>query len=212
MADIGGLSGMRFLAGLSVVLLSAACTSTRGPAHGPLVPSLAPSVSAGVGTGQSSAGVEGPGLLACAASIGSAPAAPPDLQVVLQDLALPTGMVLQASPSGESDPAARLYAKWGLVVRAGAVVDLQVAPGWEGRARIGWGNPASPSLSVHVPGCPQPSGPAQWLHFAGGYYVDQPACLPLIIRAGGQQARVFISVGVACPGQASPSSGASAAS
>jgi hypothetical protein len=149
--------------------------------------------------------------------MGAQPAAPPDREVLLGDIALPTGMRLETSPSGEVDPAARLFAKAGLVVRAGAVADVRVAPGWEDRARIAWGQqPLTPGLSVHVPACPVPcqyssctsSGrAAQWLTFAGGYFVDQPTCLPLIVDAGGRQTRVFISVGVACAGQ----TGASAA-
>jgi hypothetical protein len=212
MADIGWATVRCLLAGLLVVLVSAGCTSAREAARGSTTPPSPPAVSAGVGTGPSSPGVAGPGLLVCTQSIGAASAPPPDLRVVLKELALPTGMVLQTSPSGESDAAARLFAKWGLVVRAGVVVDLRVEPGWEGHARIGWGSPASPSVSVHVPGCPPPPGSAQWLHFAGGYYVDQPMCLPLIIRAGGQQVRVLIGVGVACPGQAALSSRALTAS
>jgi hypothetical protein len=114
-------------------------------------------------------------------------------------------MVLQTAPSGETDPAARLFAKWGLFARAGAVVDLRVAAGWEGHARIGWGQePLSPGIGVRVPACPRPSGPAQWLGFAGGYWVDQPTCLPLIVSANGEQTRVFISIGLPCTIPTSP--------
>jgi hypothetical protein len=150
-------------------------------------------------------------LLVCRSVISAQPAPPPDREVVLGDIGLPTGMVLTASPSGEADPAARLYAKAGLVVRAGAVADVRVAPGWEDRARIAWGQqPLTPGPGVHAAACPVPcqysrctsSGrAAQWLGFAGGFFVDQPICLPLIVDAGGKQARVFISVGVPCAGQ-----------
>jgi len=59
-----------------------------------------------------------------------------------------------------------------------------------------------------VPACPNPchystcTGPDQpeWLSFIGGYFVDQPACLPLIVTVQGKQTTVFISVGVTCPG------------
>ena len=126
-------------------------------------------------------------------------------------------MRLATSPSGEADPAARLYAKAVLAVPAGAVADVRVAPGWEDRARIAWGQqPLTPGLGVHAAACPVPcqyssctsSGrAAQWLGFAGGYFVAQPMCLPLIVDAGGKRARVFISVGVPCAGQTGASAG-----
>lgn len=115
----------------------------------------------------------------------------------MPNVAVPTLSVLQVGDSGEADPAARLFAKWGLVVRAGAAVDLQVGPGWEDRARIGWGSPAALATAVHVPACPGPSS-GQWLHFAGGTWVAQPACVPLIIRSQGQEAQVRLGVGVPC--------------
>jgi hypothetical protein len=106
--------------------------------------------------------------------------------------------VLQVAESGEADPAARLFAKWGLLVRSGAVVDLQVAPGWEDRARIGWGSPAAPAVSVYVPGCVSPTGQTHWLVFAGGTWVARAACVPLVVHSRGQVAQVNLGVGVAC--------------
>jgi hypothetical protein len=148
-------------------------------------------LSSGPGIASPSAGVSDAGLLVCRSVISAQPAPPPDLEVVLGDIALPTGMTLETSPSGEADPAARLYAKWGLAVRAGAVADVRVAPGWEDRARVAWGQqPLTLGLGVHVPACPVPcqystctssERASQWLGFAGGYFVDQPMCLPLIV-------------------------------
>ncbi len=100
----------------------------------------------------------------------------------MQNVAVPTAPVLQANASGETDPAVRLFAKWGLVVRTGAAIDLQVAPGWEDRALIGWGRQRVPTVSVHVPACPGPSAQAQWLGFAGGTWVAQPALCPFHSR------------------------------
>jgi hypothetical protein len=136
-------------------------------------------------------------LVSCGWSIAAQPEPPGDYRVVAQNVAVPTASILQANESGEADPAVRLFAKWGLVVRAGARVDLQVGPGWEDRARIGWGNPAPRGAAVHVPACPRPSaGP--WLAFAGGTWVAQPACVPLVVRSQGQEAQVGLGVGVPC--------------
>jgi hypothetical protein len=123
----------------------------------------------------------------------------PDYAVVAGDVALPTVPVLQVNPSGQPDPAARLFAKWGLVVRIGADVDIRVAPGWEQRARIGWGSAAIPAATTHVRACPPAGGQAGWLAFAGGSWVAKPVCLPLIINSGGRYAQVRLGVGVACP-------------
>jgi hypothetical protein len=139
----------------------------------------------------------GVGLVSCGWSIAAQPDPPASYRLVVPNVAVPTLSVLQVGDSGEADPAARLFAKWGLVVRAGAAVDLQVGPGWENRARIGWGNPAALATAVHVPACPGPSsGP--WLHFAGGTWVAQPACVPLIVRSQGQEAQMRLGVGVPC--------------
>ena len=43
-----------------------------------------------------------------------------------------------------------------------------------------------------------------WAAFAGGYRVDHPACVPVIVRAGGKEQQVHIGVGTACPGQQPP--------
>ena len=48
---------------------------------------------------------------------------------------------------------------------------------------------------------PTQSSPAQaWLGFAGGYWVRSPACVPVLVRAGGQTRQVHIGIGAPCPG------------
>jgi len=73
-------------------------------------------------------------------------------KVVLGRLALPTGNALQAGPSGESDPGARLFAKAGLVVKSGAEFELAVPRRWQGRLAIGWG-PMRRTVRLRVAGC-----------------------------------------------------------
>jgi hypothetical protein len=138
----------------------------------------------------------------CADAIDTIAVVPADLSAILDAVALPTRTTLQANPTNNSTPPLRLFAKQGLVVRTGSAVALSIGPGWEDRARIGWGSPGPrPAPRISVPACTGPSGGAvRWLSFAGGYYVDQPACLPLIVGVKGRQLQVFIGVGVACPG------------
>jgi len=154
-------------------------------------------------SGSDPSSAPGVGLVSCGWSIAARPDPPGDYRLAVPNVAVPTLSVLQVGDSGEADPAARLFAKWGLVVRAGAAVDIQVGPGWEDRARVGWGNPATPAAAVHVPACPGPSG-GPWLHFAGGTWVAQPACVPLIVRSQGQEAEVRLGVGVPCAFASSP--------
>ncbi|GIH17511.1 hypothetical protein [Rugosimonospora africana] len=137
------------------------------------------------------------GLVSCASSIAGLPDPPDDYRVVARNVAVPIASVLQVIDQGGADPAARLFAKWGLLVRAGAAVDLRVGPGWEDRARLSWGGAAVSATAVQVPACPAPSSSA-WLVFAGGTLVAQPACLPLIVRSQGQETQVRLGVGVPC--------------
>ena len=119
------------------------------------------------------------------------------------DVAVPDARVMSAHDSGEPDPAARLFAKWGLVVRAGSVVDLRVAPGWADRARIGWGN-GTPAATVTVHACPPEDGPAQWVAFVGGTWVAQAACVPLIVTSNGQTDHVNLGIGTPCDNTPTP--------
>jgi hypothetical protein len=137
----------------------------------------------------------GVGLVSCAWTIAGLPDPPRDYRVVAQNVAVPARSILQAGDPGEADPAVWLFAKWGLLVRAGAAVDLQVEPGWEDRASIGWGSPGPRGAAVHVPACPAPSS-STWLVFAGGTWVARPACVPLIVRSQGQEAQVRLGIGV----------------
>ena len=138
-----------------------------------------------------------PVTLACRDSIATPSQPDAGLTAVLGVVALPTtGTALQTAPSGE--PTGRLFAKAGLVVRAGSALDL-VVPAGVGLL-IGWGNPAPRTSHLVVASCPG----AGWLAFAGGYWVDHPACASLLVRVGGHQQRVSIGVGAACPGERPP--------
>jgi hypothetical protein len=143
-------------------------------------------------------------VLACDSFIdGNALAAP--LQVVLGVVALPVSPAypaLQTSLSGDGSGAPRLFAKTGLVIRPGTTFELIVPAPFADRLRIGWGSPGTPSHRVMVSNCPNPGG--GWLAYAGGYWIDHPACVPIIVRAGGKQQTVHIGLGTPCPGQRPP--------
>lgn len=119
-------------------------------------------------------------------------------------MAVPDAPVLSAEASGEADPAARLFAKWGLVVRAGTVVDLRVASGWQDKARLGWGGTGTPAAAVTVHACAPEGGQTQWMAFVGGTWVAQAACVPLIVTSNGQSDRVNLGIGVRCDKTTTP--------
>ena len=133
------------------------------------------------------AGGAGSDSVNCAHDIGGRP--PDDnFRLVLDAVALPTG-VLESHDSGEPG---RLFAKTGLLVRAGTAVELTVTtPG----VTIGWGSPGPEGTTIRVPACPSTNG---WLAFAGGYTVTEPACVALTVRAGGREQRAEVSVGARC--------------
>ena len=121
-------------------------------------------------------------------------------------VALPTsaaGRAIQVSDSGEATAPA-LFAKTGLLIRAGHAFDMDVPTHPGDRLAIGWGNVAfRPSARFAVPACPDRYGTG-WLAYPGGYWVDRPVCLPVTVRAGGREQVVHIGVGTACPGQQPP--------
>jgi hypothetical protein len=143
--------------------------------------------------------------LDCNGSIGAPTQPPTDYAVVFGLVGLPTSdrmrVALQTSASGDADPSARLFAKTGLLVKVDASLEL-VAPDESADAPwIGWGSPAKRTRRLIVGHCP---GSSQWHAFAGGFWVRNPGCMALLVRAGHQERRVTIGVGAACPGQLPP--------
>jgi hypothetical protein len=137
-------------------------------------------------------------VLDCNTAVAARGAPSDGWSTVLSQVALETGITLQANPSGESDPHAALFAKSALMIAAGAEVTLSVPDDWVGRLTIGWGGPAPRALNFHVPKCPAPVAPSQWLVFPGGFWVDTPACVPVVVRRGTAQETVHLAVGAAC--------------
>lgn len=128
------------------------------------------------------------------------------MSVVLGVVALPASphmrRALQTALTGSRDQAARLFAKEGLVVRAGARFELIVPTRLRNRLSIGWGNAGEGHVgsTISVTGCPG----GKWLDFAGGYWVHSTMCAPLIVETDGRRRRVWIGIGKGCPGQLPP--------
>jgi hypothetical protein len=187
---------MRIWARLAVatIVLATGCTpaapSTRpGPSATP--PSTTPPTVAA----STIPAPTGTGTVNCDHSIAHLKTPSPGTRTVLGVVALP-GRVL--SPVRDQD--GWLWAKQGLEVRAGAVVEIVVAPAAAGHAKMGWGSPAEPGGRLTVTGCPTTGcvGGCDWLAFAGGYWVDAPRCVPLVIRSGGREERIGVAVGTPC--------------
>jgi hypothetical protein len=151
-------------------------------------------------------------VLPCNDAIGSVATPLAGDKVIFDSVALPTARALQATRASLTDPTAGLFAKDGLLIKRGATFDLVVPDEWTGRLKIGWGSPGEQTKHLRVPGC-QPhttlnqlrdSDP--WVAYAGGYWIDRPACVKVLVEAGQQTQAVSIGVGIACPGQTAPPS------
>jgi hypothetical protein len=152
-------------------------------------------------------------VLQCQDLVGSEAELPSGYAIVLDRVALPTGRALQVDRSGQSDSAARLFAKDALRIRRGLSFDLVVPDTWRGRLSVHWGFSTANAKRIshlRIPGC-RPTGPInqireqdEWLVYAGGYWVRDPACVSLLVRAGQTEQTIQIGVGAPCPGQAPP--------
>jgi hypothetical protein len=194
---VGGPTAVLLAAGV----LLAACTDQHS--EDPVGRGAAPPSTGGSSAARSSSGVAESTTLICANSIdGSAP--PDDYTVVHDAVALPGSPRYAALQAAPTQGLPELFAKTGLVVRAGVAAEIDVLDSMGPRVGIGWGNgPAVPSRHFVVPACPDLEGTG-WLAYPGGYWADAPLCLPLDVRVGDAVQRVEIGIGTACPGQAPP--------
>jgi hypothetical protein len=188
-------------------MLLAACTSGTGrPGNGKTRPPTTPghTTARPDGLSTSAATPAAESALDCGSFIGNNARAAP-LQVVLGVVALPTSPgypALQTSLSGDGNGPLRLFAKTGLSIRPDTTFELIIPARFTSQLSIGWGMPGTPSHRVLVDNCASSGG--GWLAYAGGYWIDHPACVPILVRAGGKQQQVHIGVGTACPGQRPP--------
>lgn len=141
--------------------------------------------------------------LRCGDAITSQAAPGPNDMPIFNEIALPKN-ALQANESGEQDPSARWFAKSGLLVAPGANIMIAVPESLMGKASIGWGSPATHAMALFISGCPAGD---RWLVFAGGFWVSDPACIPILVHTVTLHQTVMIGAGKACPGQTEPSPG-----
>lgn len=186
---MSALGRMRWL--LAVVVLNVVCVAT---ACTPPSASPEPSPSPPKATvSNSPSGDASPLLVDCADSFGANPGGG---VIALDGVELESGRVLQVSKSGEKVPAAALFAKTGLVVRAGVAVDLTIVG--NAGTTMGWGSPAGRSTRVQVPACPA-LGTTDWLAWPGGFWLATPRCVHVAVAIGSRRADARMSVGRECP-------------
>ncbi|WP_433789543.1 hypothetical protein [Actinoplanes sp. CA-252034] len=119
-------------------------------------------------------------------------------QVVAGAAAVPSSdQVLEPAEHTSGEGPTRLFAKWGLLVRSGATVDVALLPGWADRARLSWGDTeVEPADAVRVTAC---GDGAAWSVFAGGTWVAEADCVPIrITTADGTEAIAELSIGAPC--------------
>jgi hypothetical protein len=139
-------------------------------------------------------------VLPCKTGIRVSDAQVAPLRVVLGVVTLPVSPGYPALQTALTRGPQRLFAKRGLVIRPGVTFELIVPARFASRLSIGWD---VPGRRVVVSGCARPHA-GGWLGFVGGYWIDHPACVSIIVRADRRQQQVPIGLGKACPGQRPP--------
>lgn len=124
----------------------------------------------------------------------------PSYRVVLGAVALqvwPETGVLQTS-SDQTGGVPPLFAKTGLLVRAGVSSTITVKAPSHRVARIGWRNGyITPTRRLQIPACPA-DGTSRWLAFPGGYWVDRPTCVEVTVHTRGDTEPERVAVGARC--------------
>ena len=100
----------------------------------------------------------------------------------------------------------KLRAKEGVEVSAGEPVTLEVPVGARRNYALTYARGAGSALTrrwsytlVRIEPCPPGILDLHWTAFAGGFALNRPACVPLLVHANGQTERVQLSVGKRCP-------------
>jgi hypothetical protein len=182
----------------TVLRVAAMIALCAGPAcTGKVAPAASPSGHASGG------GAAPPGQvnLDCSAPIDvvSSPTGPQ--RGILDVVGLDITSTLQAVRAEGAGPH-RLFAKTGLLVRAGREGSLTVPASWATRLSIAWGNHAAEwTTGLRIPVCPAPpAASGRWLVFPGGFSLDKAACVPLQVSAGKKTITVHVSLGAHCRG------------
>ena len=189
---------VRAAAALTCLLLTATACGADGDGDGDDKPGRAQGSRAAEPTEVADSRPEPALTVECLHAIGEQPAPTSATTVFLGDVALETGRRLRPDKAGGNDSPHPLFAKSGLMVRNGAVVDIEVVPAPGNGTSIGWGNGRPSAGAVRVPGCTTGPTETSWVTFPGGYHVDRPGCVTLIVRSRGLQTKVHVPVGADC--------------
>jgi hypothetical protein len=89
------------------------------------------------------------------------------------------------------------WRKAGMVIHASRKpVTISVPEAWRQHARIGWGNPASPTTVVRFAACPSPN---TWNAYAGGFFLrTRSACVPLVFSVSDRRVTLRFGLGRNC--------------
>jgi hypothetical protein len=129
--------------------------------------------------------------LDCQATIDLIDKPPDTYQPVLDAVALPgPGTFHQIGRTDEDTGLG--FAKTGLLVRAGTASTITVA---DSDQRIGWGTTETAQRIV-IPPC---AGAAEWLVYAGGFYVPEPACMTLNVETEDGSDEMLFPIDAPCP-------------
>jgi hypothetical protein len=133
--------------------------------------------------------------LNCGDYIGTHPPVP-GRKVVLGVVALPTSSAGPALRTARTaDPSLpRLFAKTGLLIKSGTYFEIVVAARADDRLGIGWGSAATPGKAVVVRNRSDVGLPGRWIAYAGGYWLQHPACVTLRVRTATQAQSVHLGL------------------
>lgn len=106
-----------------------------------------------------------------------------------------SSMVLQMTEPGDDG---LRFAKTGLLVREGAQAELAVPNEWQGKLSMTWGQFTEGTERIDVKPCAVEDPLGEWLFFAGGYLIDAPACVDLMVRTGDSTNSVSVPIGASC--------------
>jgi hypothetical protein len=125
-------------------------------------------------------------------------------------------VALQTSASNERalqtsrDPDAhgsvqRYLAKSPLYVRTeGRSAVIKVPQKARGHVALTWGNTDHDGVATRTLTVGPCAGGVGWIVFPGGFYVDRPRCIELLVEVSGRTHRITVGVGAPCAGQGPP--------
>lgn len=118
-------------------------------------------------------------------------------RVVLRHVAFWRRRAFQIAAVGGSLP---FWSRTLLFIRSSRTsVTIGVPRAWRTRAALAWGGSGVVS-TVRFAGCPIPAklSPDRWNGYVGGFYVREPACVPLRVAVGTRGTTIHLGIGRAC--------------